>query len=96
MKVPNCSCEDRKEKPGSQHECAEAPLRIFVLDVALKVQMQVQLQEAWAAYGVLDDAEAATGRISGWRFIAGEERDVIVGGVEIRVIEDIECIDVKS
>src|ERR1700689_2198951 len=57
--------------------------------------MQRELQEAWAAYRVLDDAQA-TLRGNLWRtHVIGKERHVVVRSVEIGMVEKIERIGFK-
>jgi hypothetical protein len=58
--------------------------------------MRAQLQEAWAANRVLDDAQAAL-RGNRWRtFVIGKEGHVVVRGVEIGMVENIESIGFKT
>lgn len=58
----------------------------------LKHQVHAQLQETRAAYRVLNQAQAALRRNRCRAFVIGEERHVVVGGIEIGVVEDIERI----
>ena len=58
--------------------------------------MQRQLQEARAADGVLDDAQAAFRREGRRPCVVGEEHNVVVGRIEIRMIEEVVCVEVEA
>src|ERR1017187_10190038 len=64
--------------------------------VPLERQMHRQLQEARTPQGVLDDAQAPLRREGSRTREIGEERNVIVGSVEIRVVEKIKRIEVEA
>src|ERR1700752_3736912 len=67
----------------------------FRMRPPLEHQVPLELQEAWAANRVLDDAQAALRR-NRWRtFVIGEEVHVVVRRVEIGMVENIECIGFK-
>src|SRR5580693_6817606 len=54
--------------------------------------MQAQLQESRAADGVLNQSQAALGRVGRRTSKIGEERDVVVRRVEIGMIEHVERV----
>ena len=67
----------------------------FVSLIALENQMHRELQEAWAANRVLDEAQATFGG-NRWRtFVIGKEAYVIVRSVEIGMVKNIERIGFK-
>src|ERR1700722_12089158 len=64
----------------------------FFVCAASKRQMHRELQEAWAANRVLDDAQATLWG-NRWRtYEIGKEGHVVVRSVEIGMVENIECI----
>src|ERR1700691_4154102 len=63
---------------------------------ASETQVQRDLQKSRAADRVLDDPQAASERINRRRLKDVEEGDVVVGRVEIRVIEHVERVEVQA
>src|SRR5208282_2595153 len=59
-------------------------------------QVQTQLQEPRAADGVLNHAQTALGRVQNRTFIVVKEIDVVVRGVEIGMVEYVECVGLKA
>ena len=56
--------------------------------------MQIQLQEAGASDGVLDDAQLSRRRDGSRRTEIGIEAHVVVRRIEIRVIEELSLIHI--
>src|ERR1700722_18748980 len=67
----------------------------FFVCAASKRQMHRELQEAWAANRVLDDAQATLWG-NRWRtYEIGKEGHVVVRSVEVRMVENIKRIGFK-
>lgn len=80
-----------KEKGAPISRDALNSVKIFSED-----QVRAQLQEPWAANRVLDDAQAAL-RGYLWRTVVVRKEDyVVVGSVEIGMVENIERIGFKT
>ena len=62
----------------------------------LKEQVERHLKEPWAADGVLNHPQAALRRDRGRPGIVGEEIHIVVGCVEIGLVEDIECVRLET
>ena len=58
--------------------------------------MQAQLQEARTADRVLNHAEATLRRNRRWTGEVGKKCDVIVGRVEIWMVENVEGVSLKA
>src|SRR5450432_876566 len=63
---------------------------------ALERQMHRQLQEARTAQRVLDNSQAAHRRKRGRARKVGEECNVVVGRVEIRMVEEVKRVGIEA